>query len=100
MGHLLRFCIQFFFSDMCDHANTCMCMYKRAYFVGLNFADPPGSMTTASINTFENFPLCSNTYVHGRASYISRGEGRVGGGGGPPPPPPPPPEINPGLAHL
>ena len=46
-------------TDVCDHANTCM--YKRAYFVGLNSVVSPGSMTTASINTFENFPqyLCT-----------------------------------------
>ena len=59
-----------FFMDVCDHANTCM--YKRAYFVSLNYAVSPGSMTTADINTFENFPIYSNTYmyVHGRANHI------------------------------
>ena len=39
-----------FFTDVCDHTNTCMYMYKRAYFVGLNFTVSSGSMIITNIH--------------------------------------------------
>ena len=54
MGDLLTF-RGLIFTDA--HGLTITCMYKRAYFMGLIFADCRLTAKTAKIGPLENFPL-------------------------------------------